>query len=101
MDDEDAICGQCGGTLQLVRPGKHQCDHCETVATLEDRRDEAAKLAGELLALIRVNHANDRFSVCSIEQLDEFLKPYDARLLAIRPLPTFPPTNASVEARQK
>lgn len=85
MDDETATCGQCGGTLQLVRPGKHQCDHCETVARLEAQRDEAAKLAGELLAVIRVNHANDVFAVCSRDQLEEFLKPYDARLKAIRP----------------
>ena len=56
-------------------------------AKLEARRDEAAKLAGELLAVIRLNHANDRFSVCSSEQLEEFLKPYDARLRAIQPKP--------------
>lgn len=90
MDDESAICGQCGGILQLVRPGKHQCDHCETVARLETQRNEATKLAGELLAIIRVNHANDNFAICSPEQLDAFLRPYDARLLAIRPLPIFP-----------
>jgi len=22
-------CGDCGNPLELVRPGKHQCNHCE------------------------------------------------------------------------
>lgn len=25
------LCGTCGNSLQLVRPGKYQCVHCESV----------------------------------------------------------------------
>lgn len=28
-DDLPHYCGDCGHKLQLVRPGKWQCDHCE------------------------------------------------------------------------
>ena len=24
-----AYCGECGNLLELVRPGKHQCNYCE------------------------------------------------------------------------
>lgn len=29
IDDMPAYCGECGGVLELVRPGKHQCNYCE------------------------------------------------------------------------
>jgi hypothetical protein len=30
--EDEGTCMACGNPLQLVRPGKHQCDHCETDA---------------------------------------------------------------------
>lgn len=47
---------------------------------LERELAKSRLLAGELIAVIRVNHANDRFAICTPEQLDEFLRPYIDRL---------------------
>ena len=32
------ICGVCGQALQLVRPGKYQCVHCESLSTNAERQ---------------------------------------------------------------
>ena len=44
--DDNAKCGVCGETLEVVRPGKYQCNHCES--------EPPDGLAGRRLALERL-----------------------------------------------
>jgi len=47
-DDEVGWCGECGAPMQLVRPGKHQCIHCEERAVLHNALQEARYIAMNL-----------------------------------------------------
>jgi hypothetical protein len=44
----DGTCLDCGGPLQAVRPGKHQCDACDNLRHIETMLEETAKLAAAL-----------------------------------------------------
>lgn len=96
MDDEKETCSRCGYELELVRPGKHQCNHCETIDFLERRLHKALELSGELIAMIRINVMRDSFRDVTIEQADEHLKPWIKRLNEIALKPDFGPTNAPI-----
>ena len=93
MDEEKETCSRCGYELELVRPGKHQCNHCETIDFLERRLHKALELSGELIAMIRVNVMRDSFRDVKIEEADEHLKPWVTRLNKIALKPDFGPTN--------
>lgn len=54
-------------------------------ALAENERDEMRLLAGELLAFIRVNVARDTFAGATIEQVEEHLTLFVARLNRFRP----------------
>ena len=45
---------------------------------------DALTLAGELIAMIRVNVYRGSFKECTPEQIDEHLKPWEKRLRALR-----------------
>lgn len=78
-------CGECGLPLTVVRPGKHQCDHCENEAFYRGQWQQAWELAGELIASIRANHLSRAFATCSHEDLEEWLKPRVEKLNELRP----------------
>lgn len=98
MEIEQATCAVCGNEMQAVRPGKHQCDHCETVEHLEQKCRSATNLAGELIAVIRVNVMRGTFRETTIQQVDEHLKPWVERLAELRPAPPASPTNDQSQA---
>jgi hypothetical protein len=66
---------------RLVRgfPEKN-CHDCEKAATL----------AGELIAMIRVNALRGTFATATFEEIEEHLKPWIARLMEIRHRPIIP-----------
>lgn len=97
MEIEQAICAVCGYEMECVRPGKHQCNHCEAIEFLEGRWHKSAELAGEIIAMIRVNVMRDTFREATIEQVDEHLKPWIERLAALQPVPPSSPTNANIQ----
>jgi hypothetical protein len=90
----EGLCCTCGGEVVEIRPGKHQCDHCENVAALtpaapellkrcqdlEQERDRLRILAGELIAVIRINVMRGSFTDVTTEDLDGFLAPFVERL---------------------
>ena len=48
FNKDDGTCLDCGGPLQAVRPGKHQCNCCDSIRHLETALEETAKLAATL-----------------------------------------------------
>jgi hypothetical protein len=48
-----------------------------------EQRDRLAVIAGELIAVVRVNSMRDTFREATVEQIDEWLKPWVSRLAAI------------------
>lgn len=44
----DGTCLDCGGPLQAVRPGKHQCNNCDNFRHVQTMLEETAKLAATL-----------------------------------------------------
>jgi len=52
----------------------------EFARELERELDEAKTLAGELIAMIRLNVMRDTFRDATIEQVDEHLRPWIERL---------------------
>ena len=94
MEIEQATCAVCGYEMEPVRPGKHQCNHCEAVEFLEGRWHESSALAGQLVAMIRMNVKAGTFATATVEQVEHHLKPLIERLDAVKPVPNFSPTNA-------
>ena len=94
MEIEKATCAVCGYEMEAVRPGKHQCNHCESVEFLERRWRESAQLAGELIACIRINTMRGSFAEATIEQVEEWLIPWVAKLKEVSPKPLTCPSNA-------
>jgi DNA repair exonuclease SbcCD ATPase subunit len=47
-------------------------------------RDRMAAIARELTAMIRVNVMWGRFAECSVEQIDEHLKPWNEKIAAVK-----------------
>jgi len=82
-----ATCGVCEKELELVRPGKHQCNHCESVEFLESRWHKSAELAGQLIAIIRVNTKRGTWSTSSVQDVEDFLAPWIAKLNEVKPVP--------------
>jgi len=58
----------------------------------QDCRDceKAATLAGELIAMIRVNALRGTFATATFEEIEDHLKPWIARLMEIRHRPIIP-----------
>jgi hypothetical protein len=48
-----------------------------------EQRDRLAAIARELTAMIRVNVMWGRFAECSVEQIDEHLKPWNEKIAAV------------------
>jgi hypothetical protein len=64
---------------------------CELLNKLErelddarEQRDRLAAIARELTAMIRVNVMWGRFAECSVEQIDEHLKPWNEKIAAVK-----------------
>jgi hypothetical protein len=57
--------------------------HIDLGRQLERDLNSQCQLAGELIAAIALNHMTKTFSIVTDEQLDEFLKPFRARLLPL------------------
>ena len=53
------------------------------VYDLREQRDRLAIIARELTAMIRVNVMWGRFSECTVEQIDEYLKPWNEKIAAV------------------
>ena len=51
---------------------------------LVEQRDRLAAIARELTAMIRVNVMSGRFAECSVEQIDEHLKPWNEKIAAVK-----------------
>jgi hypothetical protein len=49
-----------------------------------EQRDKLAIIAGELIAMIRLNVANGRFADCTIQQIDEHLNPRVEKIASIK-----------------
>jgi hypothetical protein len=63
----------------------------ETALKLEGQRNEAREqrdrittIARELLAMIRINVMVGRFAECTVEQIDEHLKPWIDKIAAVK-----------------
>lgn len=84
---EKATCGICKSEMELVRPGKHQCNHCEATEFLESRWHKSAEIAGQLIAIIRVNTMRGTWETSSIQDVEDFLVPWIAKLDEVKPLP--------------
>ena len=58
----------------------------------QDCRDceKAATLAGELIAMIRLNALRGTFATATFEEIEDHLKPWIARLMEIRHRPIIP-----------
>ena len=54
------------------------------LATVTEQRDRLAAIAHELTAMIRVNVMWGRFAECSVEQIDEHLKPWNEKIAAVK-----------------
>jgi hypothetical protein len=63
----------------------------EHARTLERERDEYRRIAGELIAAIRINAKHGTFATATIEDVDQWLKQWTDKF---GPKPTFCPTNA-------
>ena len=56
MNHEDAgICLECGYPLELVRPGKVQCNYCDLLNMYEEELYDHAKTRRTLEAMIEEN----------------------------------------------
>ncbi len=99
MEIEKETCAVCGYEMEPVRLGKHQCNHCEAVEFLEDRWHKSAMLAGELVAIIRVNAMRGTWAAATPQEVDEFLAPWIAKLREVQPVTKICPTNAIVDPR--
>lgn len=55
-----------------------------TLLSLKEQRDRLAIIARELTAMIRVNVMWGRFSECTVEQIDEYLKPWNEKIAAVK-----------------
>jgi hypothetical protein len=53
------------------------------LAAVTEQRDRLAAIARELTAMIRVNVMWGRFAECSVEQIDEHLKPWNEKITAV------------------
>jgi hypothetical protein len=51
---------------------------------MQEQRDRLAAIARELTAMIRVNVMWGRFTECSVEQIDEHLKPWNEKIAAVK-----------------
>jgi len=84
----DTICGNIGGNtigeqIDLAnRIAKLPQLECE-LAEAREQRDGLAAIARELTAMIRVNVMWGRFAECSVEQIDEHLKPWNEKIAAV------------------
>jgi hypothetical protein len=54
------------------------------LAAVTEQRDRLAAIARELTAMIRVNVMWGRFAECSVEQIDEHLKPWNEKIAAVK-----------------
>jgi hypothetical protein len=48
------------------------------------QRDRITTIARELIAMIRINVMVGRFAECSVEQIDEHLKPWNEKIAAVK-----------------
>ena len=55
MSEDAGICLECGYPLELVRPGKVQCNHCELESMYEEELYDHAKTRRTLEAMIEEN----------------------------------------------
>jgi hypothetical protein len=72
----------------------------------QDCRDceKASTLAGELIAMIRVNALRGTFATATFEEIEDHLKPWIARLMGIRHpaiIPAIRETNVQSEPRHE
>jgi chromosome segregation ATPase len=54
------------------------------LSKMREQRDRLAAIARELTAMIRVNVMWGRFAECSVEQIDEHLKPWNEKIAAVK-----------------
>ena len=55
MEEYGHKCAKCGSVLQLVRPGKHQCQYCEMESALTaelDRYKQGVEMDGEVRCIL-------------------------------------------------
>jgi len=54
------------------------------LAAVTEQRDKYRDIASELIAMIRINVIRDTFKIATTEQVDEHLKPWIARIAAVK-----------------
>lgn len=86
---------------QAAHPGNDLTwpDHADMVVWLLDQISTATAVAGELIACIRINHLRGTFASASREEIEEWIKPWIARLESVRPTHRICPTNEIAHAR--
>ena len=55
MNEDAGICLECGCPLELVRPGKVQCNYCDLLNMYEEELYDHAKTRRTLEAMIEEN----------------------------------------------
>lgn len=70
-------------TIERLNTALRNASAIYDVATKQ--RDEAATLAGELIAAIRINAMRGTFATAAPEQVDEWLQPFIQRLNTTKP----------------
>jgi len=54
------------------------------LAAVTEQRDRITTIARELIAMIRINVMVGRFAECTVEQIDEHLKPWIDKIAAVK-----------------
>lgn len=63
-DEDSATCGTCQAPLQIVRPGKYQCNWCEEMEMLKADRDKFRSMAVKLReALVMAYYGRPHLSI--------------------------------------
>lgn len=64
---------------------REKYQHLEnTIKEVTEQRNRMKTLAGELIAMIRINVIKGHFEKCTIEQIDEHLKPWIEKIAAAK-----------------
>ncbi len=54
------------------------------LTAVTEQRDRITTIARELIAMIRINVMVGRFAECTVEQIDEHLKPWIDKIAAVK-----------------
>jgi len=73
-----------GEPIDVMQRHSRYVQASEYIYELIDQRDRLEKIAGELIAMIRMNVIGRTFEGCTIEQIDKHLKPWINEIAAVK-----------------